>query len=91
MKKTNITISFDEEKTAALKLYLEQKNMKMEEELVKAVEVLYTKTVPSGVRDFIDLRSGNMPETHGSKPKKVKSQDERVTESKNPSVLPTGM
>lgn len=89
MKKTTITISFDEEKTAALKLYLKQKGMQMEDELAKAVETLYTKTVPSGVRDFIDLRSGNVPETHGSKPKKVKSQNETVTESKNPSVLPT--
>lgn len=31
MKKTTITISFDEEKNAALKLYLEQKNMKIED------------------------------------------------------------
>lgn len=91
MKKTNITISFDEEKTAALKLYLKQKGMQMEDELAKAVETLYTKTVPSGVREFIDLRSGNVTEAHGSKPKKVKLQDERETESKNPSVLPTGM
>ena len=59
MKKTTIPISFDEEKTAALKLYLEQKGMKMEDELAKSVEALYMKTVPAGVRDFIELRSGN--------------------------------
>lgn len=59
MKKTTIHISFDEEKTAALKLYLEQKGMKMEDELAKSVEALYMKTVPAGVRDFIELRSGN--------------------------------
>lgn len=59
MKKTQITISFDEEKTAALKLYLEQKGMKVEDELAKSVETLYMKTVPAGVRDFIELRSGN--------------------------------
>lgn len=59
MKKTTIPISFDEEKTVALKLYLEQKGMKMEDELVKSVEALYMKTVPAGVRDFIELRSGN--------------------------------
>lgn len=67
MKKTTIPISFDEEKTVALKLYLEQKGMKIEDELAKSVEVLYMKTVPAGVRDFIDLRSGNgSPQTSKS-------------------------
>ena len=58
MKKSAITISFDEEKTTATRLYMKQKNMKLEDELVKAMEVLYTKSVPSGVRDFIDMRAG---------------------------------
>lgn len=67
MKKTTIPISFDEEKAAALKLYLEQKGMKIEDELAKSVEALYMKTVPAGVRDFIDLRSGNgSPQTSKS-------------------------
>lgn len=58
MKKTTIGVSFDEEKTTATRLYMKQKNMKLEEELAKAMEVLYTKNVPSGVRDFIDMRTG---------------------------------
>ena len=58
MKKTTIGVLFDEEKTTATRLYMKQKNMKLEEELAKAMEVLYTKNVPSGVRDFIDMRSG---------------------------------
>ena len=60
MKKTAITISFDEEKTTATRLYMKQKNMKLEDELVKAMEVLYTKSVPTGVRDFIEMRAGVM-------------------------------
>ena len=48
MKKATITITFDEEKAAALKLYLEQKGTQVETELEKAVEILYTKSVPSG-------------------------------------------
>lgn len=83
MKKTQITISFDEEKTAALKLYLEQKGMKVEDELAKSVEALYMKTVPAGVRDFIGLRSGNVVEGSGNKIKKGKPQDARLTEPKN--------
>ena len=58
MKKTTINISYDEEKLNALKLYLEQKGMQTENELVKALDALYAKNVPTGVREFIDLRSG---------------------------------
>lgn len=58
MKKTTINISYDEEKLSALKLYLEQKDLQMENELVKALDILYAKNVPTGVREFIDLRSG---------------------------------
>lgn len=58
MRKASITISFDEEKLSALKMYLEQKNMNVEDELEKAIDILYTKNVPAGVRDFIDMKSG---------------------------------
>ena len=58
MKKINIAIAFDEEKLTALKMYLGQKNMTVEKELTKALDVLYGKTVPAGVREFIALRTG---------------------------------
>ncbi len=57
MKKTTVTISFDEEKTTAARLYMKQKNIKLEDELMKAMDVIYTKNVPSGVREFIEMRS----------------------------------
>ena len=55
MKKATITISYDEEKLAALRLYLDQKNQSLEAELTTATETLYQKTVPGNVRDFINL------------------------------------
>jgi len=58
MKKTTIGVAFDEEKTTATRLYMKQKNMNLEEELAKAMETIYTKNVPSGVREFIDMRTG---------------------------------
>ena len=58
MKKTNITVAFDDEKLSALKMYLGQKNTTVEKELQKALDVLYGKTVPAGVREFIALRTG---------------------------------
>lgn len=61
MKKTTITVTFDEEKLSALKMYLEQKNQTVEAELENSLSALYNKTVPAGVREFLDLRSGAMP------------------------------
>ena len=57
MKKTNVTISFDEKKLTALRLYMEQKDLQLEDELTKAMEGFYGKHVPSNVRDFIEMRS----------------------------------
>ena len=58
MKKTTVSVSYDAEKLAALKLYLEQKGTQFEDELNKALDALYAKHVPAGVREFLDLRNG---------------------------------
>ena len=58
MKKATITLSYDEEKLSALRLYLEQKGGTLEEELQQAVDTLYAKTIPANVRGFLDLRAG---------------------------------
>ena len=72
MKKTTITISFDEEKFSALKMYLAQKNMQAESELEKALETLYVKTVPAVVREFIDMKSGVEPASAPKSPRRPK-------------------
>lgn len=58
MKKATITISYDEEKLGALKIYLEQKGSRVEDELTKELDTLYSKNVPANVREFIELRTG---------------------------------
>ena len=58
MKKDTITIPYDEEKLAALRLYLEQKGQSVEQEMISAMDALYAKAVPGNVREFLDLRSG---------------------------------
>ena len=77
MKTATITISYDEEKLAALRLYLGQKNQTVEEELLTATDNLYTKTVPNNVREFIDLRAGKTV----SEPKKRKPKSQVKTET----------
>lgn len=76
MKKATITISYDEEKLNALKLYLEQKGETIENELTTAVENLYNKAVPTGVREFISLRAG-LPKP-AEKKKKPKLQPDAL-------------
>ncbi|MBQ3194972.1 MAG: hypothetical protein IJB65_00750 [Clostridia bacterium] len=70
MKNATITVSYDEEKLNALRLYLKQRDSQPESELERALEALYNKTVPIGVREFIDMRSGVSQTV--SKPKKPK-------------------
>lgn len=57
MKKSTINISYDEEKLNAMKLYLGQKGTCLDNEVIKMLDALFNKTVPSGVRDFISMKS----------------------------------
>ena len=43
------------------KIWPEIKTLTVEEELGKALDALYTKNVPAGVREFIELRAGLTP------------------------------
>lgn len=63
IKKVPINFSYDEEKLNALKIYLSQKGVPLEDELEKATEVVYAKYVPQNVRDFIEMRSGRVVPT----------------------------
>ena len=57
MKQAALSVSFDEERLAALRLYMSQKEMAVETAMTQALEQLYLKYVPSNVRDFISMRS----------------------------------
>ena len=69
MKKATITITLDEAKANALRLYLAQKDSTPEAELEKAAETLYGKYVPAGVREFLELNAESKP----IRPKKPKA------------------
>lgn len=80
MKKTTFNISFDEDKASVLVLYLSQKGTSAEAELEKALDTLYSKTVPAGVRDFIDMKSGIASPPAVPKPKKPRPPKAEHTE-----------
>lgn len=43
MKKISVTVQYDEEKLNTLKLFLEKKNVNINDEIVKHIDSLYTK------------------------------------------------
>ena len=76
MKKT-ISISVDSEKLTALEMYLNQKNTKLSDELLKYTEQLYQKNVPSNVRDFIELAASKKGSGREKKEKKSGNDADR--------------
>ena len=57
MKKETVTFTYDAEKLIAMKMYMAQKNICLEDELEKSAEILYNKTVPTSVRDYISMKN----------------------------------
>ena len=78
--KHNVTVSFDEEKLSALKIYLQQKDKDVESERTSSLELLYEKSVPANVRNYIELKasSSTSKKTSTQKPKKEKVETQPV-------------
>lgn len=87
MKTVNVSVEFDEHKIKALKIYLEKKETTVEEQMKKALESLYEKSVPAGVRDFLTMSYEDTAKTP-KKPKKTPKADTEVT-TVNEETAPT--
>ena len=57
MRKATVTVSYDEKKLDALRKYLEKKGIDFENEMVKSIDALYNKNVPSAVKEYLDMKS----------------------------------
>ena len=70
--KNTVTITLDDEKFRALKMYLSEKKTSLDEQLSNYAEQLYGKIVPQNVRDYIDMaarqQSAIKPKTTHAKP-----------------------
>lgn len=53
--KNTVTITLDDKKVQALRMYLSEKKTSLDEQLSRYAEQLYGKIVPQNVRDFIDM------------------------------------
>ena len=69
MKKTTVSITFDDEKLSAAKLYMEQKGLSFETEMEKAADAMYGKYVPANVREFLEMSAGAKTVPKPKKPK----------------------
>lgn len=49
--KKSVAITISDERLAALEMYLEQKNIKLSDEIDKCIDGLYQKNVPQNVRN----------------------------------------
>lgn len=52
MKKVSVTVQYDEEKLETIKICLGKKGIDIGDEIVKYIDTLYNKNVPSQVREF---------------------------------------
>ena len=77
MKNEKITIEFDDEKLDALNVYLNEKELVLENELVDTVQKLYEKHVPVMVRSFIE-RDRNKQTLAKKRSKKDESFDGEI-------------
>jgi hypothetical protein len=68
MKKVSVTIQYNEEKLNALRLFLSQKNLDLDNELSGFIEKLFSRHVPQNVRDYLELRDGVEPAKPPQKP-----------------------
>ena len=56
LKTTDIQFTYDEERLDALKVFLEEKDKKLESELMSMMDALYERTVPQKVQFFLEKK-----------------------------------
>ena len=58
MKKTMVTIPYDDEKLTAIKVFLSKKNLDLIKELTACMDGLFKKYVSPDVRSYLELKDG---------------------------------
>jgi len=82
LKKIEIKITYDADKFAAVKRYMEKKDVDIMAELESSIGKLYEKYVPQAVREFIEQAFADTETEAPSKQKKAKD----ATESSKPAL-----
>lgn len=53
MKKTNITVAYDERKLAALRIYLQENDTDLDSQMIAQLDRLFSRYVPAKVQDYL--------------------------------------
>lgn len=76
MKKVSVTVQYDEEKLNTVKIFLEKKGLNISDEIVKFIDGLYNKNVPSQVREFLELKRSSQKESAPNQTTKPKARSD---------------
>ena len=71
MKKSTITITCDEGKLNAIRLFLTQKNLDLDKELDRFMEQLFNRYVPKNVQEYLGLKDCSTPSPPPKKPAEI--------------------
>ena len=61
MKKTNITLTFDDDKLDALEFSLRKEHSSVQSRMGDALKQLYEQAVPEAVREYLDSKAAPVP------------------------------
>ena len=82
MKKSTVTIAFDDEKLSALEFSLHKEHSSVQARMDDALKQLYEQTVPEAVREYLDSKA--VPAT---KPKRTAKSAAPKTPSSEPKAM----
>lgn len=68
MKKSTVTITYDEEKLNAIRLALAEKDLDLDEELNGVLDMFYKKNVHPAVRTYIENKDAVAPPAPAKRP-----------------------
>ena len=72
MRRVKIEFTFDDVKLDALRLFMKEKGVSLEEELDRAMDTLYKKYVPQTIRDYFDKQEWEARQAAEAKKSKAK-------------------
>ena len=61
-KFSTVQVEYETEKLEAIRFYLKDRHTTVERELAEAIEVLFKKSVPVQVRDYIERKNAPPPQ-----------------------------
>ena len=75
MKRVKIEFTFDDAKLEAVKLFMKEKGVSLEEELNRCMDLIYKKHVPQTLRDYFDKQEEEARQAAETKKTRGKKAD----------------